>query len=310
MSHSLHGLSWATLIQINPTKFPPSAAAARRPARIAGALAAHCLWSLIRHSDQKQPACRCRICRSRCQICAGKSPSLPEVRPHPRVVVRALASSLLHGCPLRALALARQTAYMYGCVYPRSPSAPGSRGIGRECCLALARQGCSVAIVAKTVVEVNPNLPGTIHTVAKEVEELGQAALPVQCDMRNEEAVEECVEQVVATFGTVHILINNASALWWQDITATPMSKYDLITSINVRGTFAMTQACLPYMEENSFGRIINMSPPIKLDPGAYAGMTAYNISKYGMTSESLTGAVGSAAAACLAVLPSFALWH
>ena len=186
---------------------------------------------------------------------------------------------------------------MYGCVYPRSPSAPGSRGIGRECCLALARQGCSVAIVAKTVVEVNPNLPGTIHTVAKEVEELGQAALPVQCDMRNEEAVEECVEQVVATFGTVHILINNASALWWQDITATPMSKYDLITSINVRGTFAMTQACLPYMEENSFGRIINMSPPIKLDPGAYAGMTAYNISKYGMTSESLTGAVGSAAA-------------
>jgi citronellol/citronellal dehydrogenase len=141
-----------------------------------------------------------------------------------------------------------------------------------------------VAIVAKTVAEVNPNLPGTIHSVAKEVEELGQAALAVQCDMRDEDAVEACVEKVVAAFGTVHILINNASALWWQDITDTPMSKYDLITSINVRGTFAMTQACLPHMEENSFGRIVNMSPPIKLDPGAYAGMTAYNISKYGMT--------------------------
>ena len=142
-----------------------------------------------------------------------------------------------------------------------------------------------MAIVAKTVAEVNPKLPGTIHSVAAEVEQLGQAALAVQCDMRDEKAVESCVEEVVAAFGTVHILINNASALWWQDITDTPMSKYDLITSINVRGTFAMTRACLPYMENNSFGRIVNMSPPIRLEPGAYAGMTAYNISKYGMTS-------------------------
>ena len=92
--------------------------------------------------------------------------------------------------------------------------------------------------------------------------------------MRDEKAVEACVNTVAAVFGRIDILINNASALWWQDITETPMSKFDLITSINVRGTFAMTHYCLPHMQANSFGRIINMSPPIKLDPGAYAGVT------------------------------------
>jgi citronellol/citronellal dehydrogenase len=120
------------------------------------------------------------------------------------------------------------------------------------------------------------------------VEELGQAALPVQCDIRDEAAIEAGVQLVVDAFGRIDILINNASALWWQDITDTPMSKFDLITQINVRGTFAMTAACLPHMEEHGFGRIINMSPPIKLDPGAYVGMTAYNISKYPLWTAAL----------------------
>ena len=81
-------------------------------------------------------------------------------------------------------------------------------------------------------------------------------------------------------------MINNASALWWQDITDTPMKKFDLIVSINARGTFAMTKACLPHMVKGGFGRVINMSPPIHL--GAMAGHTAYNISKYGMTMVAL----------------------
>lgn len=84
------------------------------------------------------------------------------------------------------------------------------------------------------------------------------------------------------------MLVNNASALWWQDIIDTPMNKYDLITQINSRGTFAITKACLPWMQINSFGRVINMSPPIRLELEVMAGHTAYNISKYGMTMVAL----------------------
>lgn len=164
----------------------------------------------------------------------------------------------------------------------------GSRGIGRECALALARQGCNVVIAAKTT-EPAPTLPGTIYTVAKEVEELGVQALACKVDMRNEKTIEKCVADTVAKWGRIDILINNASALWWQDIADTPLNKYDLITSINSRGTFAMTKYCLPHMEAGGFGRIVNMSPPIRLD--ILAGHTAYYISKFGMTLVALGAA-------------------
>jgi len=157
----------------------------------------------------------------------------------------------------------------------------GSRGIGRECCLALARFGCHVAVCAKTVVP-DPRLPGTIHSVAAEVSALGVRGLAVQVDLRSEENVKACVDKVVAEFGRIDILINNASALWWQTIEDTPMKKYDLITSINARGTFCMTKYCLPHMAKNKFGRCVMMSPPIVTS--GYAGKAAYNISKFGMT--------------------------
>jgi len=157
----------------------------------------------------------------------------------------------------------------------------GSRGIGRECCLSLAKAGCSVVIAAKTT-EPHPTLPGTIFTVANEVVALGARALPIKVDLRNLDSINACVAEVMEKFGRIDILVNNASALWWQDIRDTPMRKYDLITSVNSRGTFAMTSACLPHMEKNGWGRVITMSPPINL--GAMAGHTAYNISKFGMT--------------------------
>ncbi|KAK3248536.1 hypothetical protein CYMTET_20021 [Cymbomonas tetramitiformis] len=166
----------------------------------------------------------------------------------------------------------------------------GSRGIGREVCLSLAKAGCNVVVAAKTIKDT-PSLPGTIFTVAEEVKALGVDALPVQVDLRNVKDIEACVEKVVAHFGRIDILINNASALWWQDIADTPMNKYDLITGINSRGTFAMTKMCLPHMAKNGWGRIVNMSPPIRLDPGTLAGHTGYYISKYGMTLVALGAA-------------------
>jgi NAD(P)-dependent dehydrogenase (short-subunit alcohol dehydrogenase family) len=160
----------------------------------------------------------------------------------------------------------------------------GSRGIGRECALALARLGCNIVIAAKTITP-HPTLPGTIYTVAEEVRAIGVEALPYQVDLRDAAKIEACVEAVVKKFGRVDILVNNASALWWQDIVDTPARKYDLITSINARGTFLMTRACLPHMEKNNFGRVVTMSPPIQSGVGAFQGRTAYNISKMGMVS-------------------------
>eukprot|EP00467_Chlorarachnion_reptans_P002595 CAMPEP_0114505666 /NCGR_PEP_ID=MMETSP0109-20121206/10981_1 /TAXON_ID=29199 /ORGANISM="Chlorarachnion reptans, Strain CCCM449" /LENGTH=305 /DNA_ID=CAMNT_0001684133 /DNA_START=140 /DNA_END=1057 /DNA_ORIENTATION=- len=161
-----------------------------------------------------------------------------------------------------------------------------SRGIGRVCALELAKRGCGIVIAAKTT-EPKKNLPGTIFTVADEVRKIGSKALPFKLDIRDAKRCEECVKKTIEYFGKApDILVNNASALWWQKIEDTPMKKYDLITSINARGTFAMTKACLPHMQEQGFGRIICMSPPIA--PIGFNGRTAYNVSKFGMTMVAL----------------------
>jgi citronellol/citronellal dehydrogenase len=102
--------------------------------------------------------------------------------------------------------------------------------------------------------------------------------------MRNLDSIKECVRLTVEKFGRIDIVVNNASALWWHEMEGTPMGKYDLITQINTRGSFALTSLSLPHMAKNGFGRVITMSPPIQTDFRAYKGFTAYNISKYGMT--------------------------
>jgi len=176
-----------------------------------------------------------------------------------------------------------------------------SRGIGRECALSLARLGCRIVIAAKSV-EPHPTLPGTIYTVAEEVERLGSQALPFQLDLRDAEDCQKCIDATVATFGRIDILINNASALWWKDIDETPLKKYNLITEINVGGSFAMTQAAIPYLKASGNGHVITMSPPIK--PHGYAGRTAYNISKMGMTMVAM-----GVAEECRGVVSGNSLW-
>jgi citronellol/citronellal dehydrogenase len=158
-----------------------------------------------------------------------------------------------------------------------------SRGIGRQCALSFAQCGCNIVVTGKSTSE-SPNLPGSIYTVAKEIEALGVRALPVQLDLRDEKTIEKCIEETIKTFGRIDIVVNNASALWWQPIEGTPLPKYDLITSINCRGAFYLTKLALPHMKRNKFGRVICMSPPIQTQPEHYKGYTAYNISKFGMT--------------------------
>ncbi|KAL1525266.1 hypothetical protein AB1Y20_020131 [Prymnesium parvum] len=162
-----------------------------------------------------------------------------------------------------------------------------SRGIGRECVLALAREGCHVVLVAKSTAP-QPQLPGSLYTVAAEVEALGAQALPFPLDLRDAERCADCVRAAIERWGRVDILVNNASALWWHSIVDTPLKKYDLITSINTRGAFAMTQACLPHMRRQGFGRVVTMSPPVSSDVRLFDAKTAYNISKMGMTMVAL----------------------
>lgn len=156
-----------------------------------------------------------------------------------------------------------------------------SRGIGRAIALRLAKEGVAVVIAAKTA-EPDPRLPGTIYTVAEEVQASGGHALPVQVDVRDENAVQRMVEQTMQTFGRIDILVNNAGALWWYPVLETPPKRFDLVMDVNLRGAFVCSQAVLPHMMAQRWGHIMNMSPPI--DFSVLPGKVAYMISKFGMT--------------------------
>ena len=162
-----------------------------------------------------------------------------------------------------------------------------SRGIGLEMAKKAARDGANIVVAAKTA-EPHPKLPGTIYTAAKEIEDLGGKALPVVVDVRSESAIQESVEQSVKHFGGIDILINNASAISLTGTQETPMKTYDLMHSINTRGTYLVSKCCLPYLKDSaSKGRnphILNNSPPLSLKPIWFKNHVAYTMAKYGMS--------------------------
>lgn len=159
-----------------------------------------------------------------------------------------------------------------------------SRGIGLAIALRAARDGANIVIAAKTT-EPHPKLPGTIFTAAQEVEAAGGKALPVLCDIRSEEQVLAAVRQAVDTFGGLDICINNASAISLTGTLETSMKRYDLMHQVNVRGTFLVSQACLPYLlQSKGPAHILNLSPPLNLHPKWFGPHVAYSMAKYGMS--------------------------
>ena len=158
-----------------------------------------------------------------------------------------------------------------------------SRGIGRAIALRAAQDGANIAIVAKSSV-ANPKLPGTIHSVAEEVRAAGGQALPIQCDIREEDEVRAAVAATVQEFGGLDILINNASAIWLAGALDTPMKRYDLMTQVNSRGSFLCAQAALPELMKSSNPHILTLAPPPSLDPKWWAPHTAYTLAKMGMS--------------------------
>ena len=158
-----------------------------------------------------------------------------------------------------------------------------SRGIGREIALKCARDGANIVLAAKTV-QPHPKLTGTIHSVATEVEAAGGRALPLQVDVRDENTVQAAVERGVATFGGIDILVNNASAIMLSGTLQTPMKRFDLMFGVNVRGTFACSQLCIPHLMKARNPHILNISPPLNMDAKWFKNHTAYTMSKYGMS--------------------------
>ena len=158
-----------------------------------------------------------------------------------------------------------------------------SRGIGKAIGLKLAAQGANIVIASKSV-EENPKLGGTIFSAAAEMEEVGGKALAVQCDIRFEDQIQNVVDQAAAKFGGIDILINNASAINLVATEQTEPKRFDLMYDINVRGTFMMSRACIPWLKKGTNAHILNLSPPINMDMKWFQNHLAYTISKYDMT--------------------------
>jgi citronellol/citronellal dehydrogenase len=163
----------------------------------------------------------------------------------------------------------------------------GSRGIGLAIALRAAKDGASVAIAAKTS-EPNPKLPGTIHTAAEEIRAAGGTALPIQCDLRDENQIAEAVALAAKEFGGIDILINNASAINLTRTEDTPAKRFDLMFDVNVRGTFLTSQAAIPHLRESAeAGRnphILTLSPPLSMKAKWFKNHVAYTMAKYGMS--------------------------
>lgn len=158
-----------------------------------------------------------------------------------------------------------------------------SRGIGLAIGLRAARDGANVAIAAKTA-EPHPKLEGTIYTAAEEIEKAGGKALPLVCDIREEEQVRDAVAKAAEAFGGIDICVNNASAISLTPIEKTDPKRFDLMFGVNTRGTFVTTQACLPFLEKADNPHVLMLSPPLDMKPQWFSGHVAYSIAKYGMS--------------------------
>ena len=192
------------------------------------------------------------------------------------------------------MSLSERTLFMTG----------GSRGIGLAIALRAARDGANVALLAKTA-EPNPKLPGTIYTAAEEIEAAGGKALPIVGDVRDEASVADAVAQAVERFGGIDVCVNNASAINLKTIEATEVKRYDLMQSINARGTFLAIRACIPHLKQGTNPHILTLSPPLELDPRWLGAHAPYTLSKYGMSLLTL----GAAAELREAGVAANALW-
>jgi len=158
-----------------------------------------------------------------------------------------------------------------------------SRGIGKAIALRAARDGANIAVAAKTH-QKHPVLPGTIHSAVEEIEQAGGKGLAIRLDVRDEQNVERAVEETVARFGGIDILVNNASAIMLSGTRDLPVKRFDLMFNTNVRGAYLMSRACIPHLLRSENPHVLNLSPPLNLNPEWFRDHVAYTMAKYGMS--------------------------
>jgi citronellol/citronellal dehydrogenase len=158
-----------------------------------------------------------------------------------------------------------------------------SRGIGLAIALRAARDGANVALIAKTAAP-HPKLEGTIYTAAEQIEAAGGSALPIVGDIRDDQQVVDAVAAAVERFGGIDICVNNASAIALASTEELPVKRFDLMTSIQLRGTYLLTRACLPHLRQGTNPHVLSLSPPINLAPHWLGAHPAYTVAKYGMS--------------------------
>ncbi len=163
----------------------------------------------------------------------------------------------------------------------------GSRGIGLAIALRAAADGANVALIAKTDIS-HPKLEGTIHTAAAAIREAGGQALPIHGDVRDDDDIARAVEQTVAEFGGIDVVVNNASVIDLSGSLALSEKKYDLMQDVNVRGTFMLSRAAVPHLQLSENPHILSLSPPLNLTPRWLGPHTGYTLAKYGMTMVTL----------------------
>ena len=158
-----------------------------------------------------------------------------------------------------------------------------SRGIGKAIAIRAAKDGANIVVVAKTK-EPHPKLPGTVFTAVEDIESIGGKGLACIADIRFEEQVKAAIDATIEKFGGIDIVINDASAISLSPTLETTMKRFDLMFSVNVRGTFLCSKLCIPYLKKAKNPHILNLSPPLNLDPKWFAHHVAYTMSKYGMS--------------------------
>src|SRR5256885_2354631 len=151
------------------------------------------------------------------------------------------------------------------------------------CGCSRSRRGTTIAARPKAA-KPHPKLPGTIFTAAEEISKAGGNALPLVVDVRDEAQVRSAIEQAVATFGGLDILVNNASAIQRTPVVDTDVRRFDLMYQINTRGTFMVSKYAIPHLARADNPHILMNSPPLDMREKWFSGSTAYSIAKYGMS--------------------------
>ncbi len=150
----------------------------------------------------------------------------------------------------------------------------GGRGLGKQIAMALGEAGANIVIASR-------NLP-VCKEVCEDLQSMGVNAVAFECDITDVSAIDHVVQETVAQFGTIDILVNNSGTSWSGPLLDLPKDKWEKVLNVNVTGTFLFSQAVAKVMKQQNSGKIINIASVTGLG-GTFPELLdtiAYNTSK------------------------------